>query len=171
MGNDIPGLAAKPPEPPPVVAELRRALDALAAPYGELVVASHLDADPDFDPAEQCPVDAEWITSLEPTVQGQRIEVRYDVDGELFLSIGDVGFLEWWDHSDINSVVAEAAGICAGVMAGDIWEWRTAHERGCEVVGPDARRWRLTDGRPPWKYWPRWGLWPVRHRRLAGYHA
>ena len=169
MGNDVPGLATTPPEPPPVVTELRRALDALAAPYGELVVVSHLDADPDFDPAEQCPVDAEWITSLEPTARGQRIEVRYDGDGELFLFIGDVGFLQWGDHSDVNGVVAEATGICAGVIAGDIWEWRTAHERGCEVVGPDARRWRLTDGRPRWKYWPPWALWPVRHRRLVGY--
>ena len=135
-----------------------RVLDALAAPYGELVVVSHhFDADPDFDPhAEGSPADHAWITILDPTVQGQWIKVYFDgIDRDLTLTIGEVGYFEWWDHSDANSVVAEVAGICAGVMAGDIWEWRTPHERGCEMVGPDGRRWRVTRGRRLWKFSPR----------------
>jgi hypothetical protein len=166
------GPTADPAELPPVVAELRRELDALAAPYGEAIAVSHhFDADPDFDPqSEGWPADHAWITLLDPTVQGQWIKIYFDgIDRDLTLTIDDVGYFEWWDHSDLNSVVGEVAGICAGVMAGDIWEWRTPRERGCEVLAPDGRRWRVTDGRRPAKYWPRWGLRPVPRRRLDGY--
>jgi hypothetical protein len=173
MGDDTPtGPTAEAAELPPVVAELRRELDALAAPYGELVAVSHhFDADPDFDPhSGGGSGDHAWITLLHPMVQGQWIKIYFDgIDRDLTLTIDEVGYFEWWDHRDVNSVVSEVAGICAGVMAGDIWQWRTPRERGCEVLAPDGRRWRVADGRSPRKYWPRWGLRPVRRRRLDGY--
>ena len=173
MGDEFTtGPTAAPVEPPPVVAELRRELDALTASYGELVAVSHhFDGDPSFDPhARGWPADHAWITLLDPTAQGQWIKIYFDgVDRDLTLTIGEVGYFEWWDHSDVKTVVDEVVGICAGVMAGDIWEWRTPSERGCEVLAPDGRRWRFTDGRQQAKFWSRRKLQPIPRRRLDGY--
>lgn len=159
-------------DPPPVVSELRRGLDALAAQYGDLVTVTHVfDADQQFDPdSEDSWGDHGWITLLEPTVRGASIKVYFDgIDRDLVVEVGDFGWFEWFDLDDTSRVVSDVTGLCSGVMSGDAWEWRTPKERGCDVLAPDGRRWHANDGRPPATIWPRWGLRPLPRRKLPGY--
>jgi hypothetical protein len=89
------------------------------------------------------------------------------VDQDLTFEVGAVGWFEWFDLSDTNSVVSDVTDLCSGVIAGNAWEWRSRFSRGYEVLTPDGRLLRATDGRSP-RLWPRWGLRSVR-RRLPGY--
>ncbi|MCM3523336.1 hypothetical protein, partial [Curtobacterium sp. P97] len=133
---------------PSVVRELRLDLEALAAPYGDLVTVTHsFGADENFNPdAEDSWVDHGWTTSLRPTVQGAPISVYFDgIDRDLVVEVGDFGWFEWFDLDDTNRVASEVTGLCAGVMSGNEWEWRKPEERGCDVLAPDGRRWHATD--------------------------
>jgi hypothetical protein len=164
--------AAESGDLPPIVAEFRRALDTLAVGYGDLVTVEHyFDADPEYDPQpDDWPADHGWTTLLHPTAQGQWIKAYFDgVDQDLTLQVGEVGWFEWFDLDNIDGIVSEVSGICAGVMEGHVWEWRTRRERGCEVLAPDGRRWCVGEGRPPATLWPRWGIRPIPRQRLAGY--
>ncbi len=112
-----------------------------------------------------------WGTSLRPTVQGQQLDLWYDgLDVDLVAQVGDVGWFEWRDLTDEDGVLDEAVGLCSGVLAGDVWEWRTLRTSGCEVRLPDGRLLRAT--RHGWEPWvlPGWGTRRVlSRRRLAGY--
>lgn len=112
-----------------------------------------------------------WGTRLKPRAHGQSIRFWYDgLDVDLVAKVGDVGWFEWRDLTDEDAVLAEAVGLCAGVLAGDIWKWRTLRTTGCEVRLPDDRLMRAT--RHGWEPWlrPAWGTRRVlSRRRLDGY--
>lgn len=74
-----------------------------------------------------------------PNEQGARIRAVYDaLDDDLVLEVGDFGWFEWFDLSDSTHVVAELVAACASVRDADVWAWRAAHTRGCDL--------RLRDG-------------------------
>ncbi len=112
-----------------------------------------------------------WSTRLTPRAHGQPLDFCYDgLDLDLVAEVGHVGWFEWRDPADEDGVLTEAVGLCAGVLAGDIWERRTLRTSGCEVRLPDGRLLRATNlGWEPWLR-PAWGTRRVlARRRLAGY--
>ena len=53
--------------------------------------------------------------------------------------IDELHWFQWDEPEDESAVIAEAAGLCAGVLAGNLWEWETRRRHGCDVALPDGR--------------------------------
>jgi hypothetical protein len=167
-----------PTEPPLAVKELRRELEAVCAEYGSLVAVEHSFAAAEgYDPDSAAwPADHGWTTELHPTAHGVPVQVYFDgVDEDLQVRVGEpdrsIGLFEWSadELSDISRTGPEVARVVGGVLAGDVWEWRTDRERGCEVRDRTGRLWRAGDGRPPSAQVPPRREHPASQRRLPGY--
>lgn len=162
-------------EPPVLMNRLRDRIRAAAEEYRHLVVVEDsFKAEGNYGAGNGPGYAAYgWGTSLRPTAQGQPLDFWFDgLDVDLVAQVGDVGWFEWRDLADEDRVLAEAAGLCSGVLAGDVWEWRTLRTSGCEVRIPDGRVLRATRyGLDPWLL-PAWGTRRVlSRRRLSGYRV
>ncbi len=81
-----------------------------------------------------------WRTTVHPVTVGSSLWIWFDgFDEDLAVLIDDRHWFEWRDLRDEDAVISEAAGLCTGVVAGDLWEWETRRSRGCDVVLPDGR--------------------------------
>ncbi len=154
---------------------LRRRIRSVAEEYRDLVVVEDsFKAEGNYRSGDGPGYAAYgWGTSLRPAVQGQQLDFWFDgLDMDLVAQVGDVGWFEWRELADEEGVLAEAAGLCSGVLAGDVWEWRTLRTSGCEVRIPDGRVLRATRyGLDPWLL-PAWGTRRVlSRRRLSGYRV
>jgi hypothetical protein len=152
---------------------LRGRIREVTAPYQDLVVVEDRFLGEGNYRAEDGPGSATygWGTRLTPKAHGEPIDVWYDgLDVDLVAEVGDAGWFEWRDLTDEDQVLAEAVGLCQGVLAGDVWIWRTRRTRGYEVRLPDGRLLRATSvGWTP-QLWPAWGTRRVLSRRqLSGY--
>jgi hypothetical protein len=160
-------------EPPVLMTRLRDRIREVTGAYRDLVVVEHRSRAEGDHRAGDGPGYAAygWGTRLTPRAHGQSLDFWYDgLDVDLVAAVGDVGWFEWRDLTDEDAVLTEAVGLCAGVLAGNVWEWRALRTRGCEVRLPDGRLIRAT--RHGWEPWlrPAWGTRRVlSRRRLVGY--
>jgi len=148
-GRDV-GPSAEEREPPKLMAELRRSIDALCAGREDDVVVEHyFDAEGAFGlPSESGGATYGWGTSLTPTAQGWPLWIWFDgFDQDLALMLRETYWFEWLDLEDEQAVIQDALGLCAGVLSGDVWEWGTRRRRGVDVLTPAGRLLSVTDGR------------------------
>ena len=152
---------------------LRREIDALCEPYGDVVVIEHdFKAEGAYRAGDGPGYAAYgWGTSLTPVGEGQRVWIWFDgLDRDVVVDVGGIGWFEWRDLSDEDGVRADIVGLCSGVLAGQVWAWRTRRTRGCEVQTPDGRLLRATRHGIEPVFWPEWGTRRVRARQqLSGY--
>ena len=91
------------------------------------------------------------------------LSARFDgFDQELDVDVDNRVRFEWRDLSDLADVLSDVVGLCAALLNGDAWEFRTRCRRGIEVMTPGGRLLTATDGRSyglPW-----WGGHRVRSR-------
>ncbi len=105
-----------------------------------------------------------WGTTMSPVRFGTPVSAWFDgFDQELDVSVDDRYRFEWRDLSEATDVLSEAVGLCAAVLNGDAWEWRTRRRRGLDVMTPAGRLLNGTDGRSLGLRW--WGGHRVRSRR------
>jgi hypothetical protein len=119
--------AADGDEPPDLMTRLRDRIREVTGAYRDLVVVEHgFRAEGNYRAGDGPGYAAYgWGTRLTPRAHGQSLDFWYDgLDVDLVAAVGDVGWFEWRDLTDEDAVLTEAVGLCAGVLAGDAWEWR-----------------------------------------------
>jgi hypothetical protein len=135
---------------------LRRQVDQLCADRDDVRVEHRFDVSGAFGLPSDDSGGAVygWGTTMEPTAAGTPLWIWFDgFDEDLAVMIEDKHWFEWLDISDEDAVVAEVTGLCAGVLAGQLWEWKTRGARGCDVMLPDGRTLTVTQSRlrlAPW---------------------
>jgi hypothetical protein len=146
--------------------ELRRMVDDLCADREDAVVEHSFDVSGAFGvPSKpRGGVVYGWETTVHPASIGSALWIWFDgLDEDLAVMIDELHWFEWRDREDADAVVSEAAGLCAGVLAGNLWEWETRRGKGCDVMLPDGRV--LTAAHRKSLYFPWSDPQKVLHRR------
>jgi hypothetical protein len=157
------GPSAEDREPPHLVVRLRKGIDRLCAGRDDVVVDHHVEVSGAGGSADQL----FWTTTLRPVGMGSPVWILVDdLDRDVIALIRDRHSFEWQELGDEEAVLVDIVGLCASVLAGDLWEWRGPSRTGCEVTMPGGRVMTATRGRlvpVPWANRAR-----TRHR-LPGY--
>ncbi len=142
------GPTAEEREPPRLMSKLRQSIDALCANRDDVVVKHYFDVEGAFGlDSKSGGAVYGWGTSLSPVGHGSPLWIWFDgFDGDLALMLRDTYWFEWRDLDDEAAIISDVVGLCAGVLTGDAWEWRTRRRRGCDVLLPDGRVLTATDG-------------------------